>query len=260
VRQDVEDGARLVLEVDSKWLPVTAAIWVHEPSLGAWRLVIAIPERDFSSPKAMYSRIQNIIFDLNLSLPLDRITVVSDRDPLIRSLRDLIQTGSKGVVEVPVGGLEVAGDTVDLGYGYHIETLRYRADLFAALQRNQPRDAVLRRAGWLDPPQSDDLDFILDNGEVIVFIEAKALSRPLSRKDIDRSRETRHWTLSTFRRLSVWLVISQTGFTREVTESRSDFPSPASPTMQLMYVKWSSERDDQQLRETLNRALHRGDK
>jgi len=254
IGQDVDDGARLVQKIDATGFPVAAAIWVHESGLDVWRLIIAIPVREVPSPKAAYSLLQNALIDLDLGISLNRISIVSDNDPVIRNLRELIRRGSSSVVEIPIQGAEIAGEPVDKGYGYRIEALRYQAQVFEALQRNQPEDAVLHRVGWLDQPSSQDLDFTLDNGEVLIFVETKALARPLGRRDIDRSSDVRHWTLSSFRRQSAWLVISQTGFTSDAMELKSDLPTPSYPNMRVVLVEWSSRNDDPQLQEGLNIA------
>jgi hypothetical protein len=259
VGRDVDDGARLIQKIDATGFPVAAAIWVHNYDLDVWRLVIAISVREVPSPKAAYSLLQDAIIDLNLGISLDRISIVSDNDHLLRSLRELIRRGSSSVVEIPIRGAEIAGEPIDKGYGYRIEALRYQAEVFAALQRNQPEDAVLSRVGWLDQPSSQDLDFTLDNGEVLIFVETKALARPLGRRDVDPPSDVRHWTLSSFRRTSSWLVISQTGFTSDAMTLKSDLQASSYPTMRVELVEWSSQNDDPQLREGLNIAFGRSE-
>ena len=65
------------------------------------------------------------------------------------------------MVEIPLGGVDLAGAAVDRGYAYRMSAIRYEEAVFSALQRIQPANAILRRAEALPFLGGFDLDFVL---------------------------------------------------------------------------------------------------
>lgn len=257
VTRDVIQGARLVQELDARDLPLTAAFWTHESSLDTWRLVVAVPMREDTSPRAAYRRIQSVILDLDLGLSLDRVALIPDSDPLIKDLRDLVKTGSTDVVEIPIGSGEIAGEAVDKVYAYRLEALRYGKEVLGALQRIQPAGAVLRRADGLDFSSSSEPDFILDNGDQTVLVEAKALSRPLDLRDVRHSADLMDRAWGYYRKSAAWLIVSRTDFTSDALNWISDSTGRTEAVRRMRLVKWASRSDDPQLREVLVYLLDR---
>jgi hypothetical protein len=255
VDRDVDEGARLIQEIDASGFPVTAAMWAHDPGLDIWRLIIAVPTEKLPSPRAAYDRIQSAILELDLNLPLDRITRISDDGPTVGNLRELIKAGSADVVEIPLGGSSIAGEPVDKGYGYRLEALRYEREVFAALQRNQPQGAVLRRAGRLDFPRNLDLDFVLDNGQTMVLVEAKALSRPLGSREVENLIDRKLEFFSSIHRPTVWLLVSKTGFTTDAVNLERNLETHYHTFVQVTLVTWVDRSGDPQLREGIYRAM-----
>ncbi len=78
VRELIEDGERLLLELKQRDFPVTAAFWVDMPELDYWRLVVATSIVNERGPDVAYRVLRDA---LNLIQPqelaLDDIFVVS---------------------------------------------------------------------------------------------------------------------------------------------------------------------------------------
>ena len=54
VRELIEDGERLLLELKQRDFPVTAAFWVDMPELDYWRLVVATSIVNERGPDVAY--------------------------------------------------------------------------------------------------------------------------------------------------------------------------------------------------------------
>jgi hypothetical protein len=254
-QQDINDGARLVQELDVRGLPLTAGFWAHDASVDIWRLVLVVPRNEISSPRQAYSRVQDAISHLSLKLFLNQVTVILDDDPQIRVLQSLIASSSSNIVEIPLDYAEIAGQIVDKGYAYRLEALRYEAEILAALQRIQPKDAILRRVDGLDVGTGLESDFVINDGDQAVFIETKALTRPLDSRDVQVSADRLYRITDSYPRPESWLMISRTGYTQEATRLAAGSPSRIAPVKRLSLVEWVSPNDDPQLREALGYLL-----
>lgn len=248
--QDIYDGAGLVQELDARLLPFTAAFWTHNSNLDEWRLVIAVPTRRVPSPRATYSQIQQAIIDLDLNVALDRVNLVSNSDPLIGTIQEIIAAGSNDLVEIPLAGADIAGEPVDRGYGYRLDALHYERLVLAALQRIQPDDAVLRNASRLAFLDNFNFDFLLDDGLKAILIEAKSQSHPLSNKDIERSMSSFQRAANLYRN-AAWIVVSRTGFTADTLNRLPPSAKRLRDADMLALIQWAGEQDDRQLREAV---------
>jgi hypothetical protein len=99
VDSDIEAGRRLIEALDKSPLRVDAALWLYHPDLEEWRLVIATPMVDDEGLKAAYTAVQSVLRSLEEPSPimLDRISIESPNDKLIRTLTRVMNTGS-GIV------------------------------------------------------------------------------------------------------------------------------------------------------------------
>jgi hypothetical protein len=88
VDSDTEQGRRLIEALDQVGFPVVAAFWSFFPDGDLYRLVIASPVIDDKGPREAYTKIQEVLHQLNLpDLTLDNITVLSPYDPLVIDVR-----------------------------------------------------------------------------------------------------------------------------------------------------------------------------
>ena len=104
VERDLKEGKRL-LEALNKPKPngtslrVKAAFWLYRPEWAEWRLVIATPLVDEKGRLATYAHLRKILDSIQpLNLSTHNITVMSPRDPLVKSVRGALRIapGSEG--------------------------------------------------------------------------------------------------------------------------------------------------------------------
>ena len=252
MKQDALEGASLVEHLDASGLPLSAAFWAHDRSLNIWRLILAAPRRNVPSPRSAYERVQSSISVLGLNLALSRITFVHDTDPLIGTVREFASTATADIVEVPLGGADVGGGPVDVGYGYQVEGLRFEKALLSALQRSQPETAVLRRVERTAADDGFDFDFLLDSGNLTVFVIAKALPRTLSSGDVQRIASGYADAVRRYGR-SALLIVSKTGFVDAAVQVPGLTRSIG--VLRVSLVKWSDAEDDEELRRALEELL-----
>ena len=249
VGADVEDGGRLVGELQDRGVPVTAAVWAYNSNLEEWRLVIATPTPSSSPPSKLYKQVQDILARLDLQLPLSRIMLIRDDDPAVRNLQAVVESDRRDEATVAIHEFELAGRPMSQGRAYRAEVLQYEKQLFDALQRYQPADMILRHAnriGWHDV----GVDFVMDDGTRLIGIEAKARRRPLALDDVHRAAGTYEDLRATWPRLVALLLVSRSGFSprAESWQTRHEFP---------MLVTWATRDDDPALHRALDHALHR---
>jgi hypothetical protein len=123
VDRDIENGRRLIEQLDQAQFQVPAALWYFSPDEGLWRLLIASPLVDEKGPREAYQTIQDAITHLGISdLRLDDITVVSPKTPLITELR--FYAGTEGPPYV--GGTRLRNSRV--GEAYIDDAYVYRAE------------------------------------------------------------------------------------------------------------------------------------
>jgi hypothetical protein len=249
-REDLAQGALLIQALDQRGFPVSAAFWAYEPVLEQWRLIIAAPAKSIDSLLSVYQTVQGIIDTNDLILSLNRMSFISDRDPKVRNLRALAQSGTQDVIEAPTGPIEVGDRILDNIHLYRIDALRYERRVFEALQRLQPLQPILQDAKQLDLPRYLDIDFVIDASAIIIAIEAKYSSRPVGHKIV--------WSLANllprledhFRRSSAIVIVSSSGFRDEAIEFASQKPS-------MRLVKWIGPEDDDALQRALLELLDR---
>jgi hypothetical protein len=91
--QLIAAGADLTRQlVRSDW-PVVGSLWLYEPEINEWRLLIVSPSVDSEGPLAAYRRVSAALQSGESRLSLDNISVVSPEDPRVRALASAHQTG-----------------------------------------------------------------------------------------------------------------------------------------------------------------------
>ena len=93
VEQQIEDGRKLLEQLDAERFPVSAAFWFFLPERETWSLVIVSPIADTKGPHYGYTRIQRALGKAEApSLALDDITLVGKQDPKFIELRIVVGT------------------------------------------------------------------------------------------------------------------------------------------------------------------------
>jgi hypothetical protein len=93
VATDIEDGRRILRELEKRHLQITAAFWFHEDEED-WKLVVVSPDVDEKGPIALYTMVSLMLKDLSvdtvkpLQFPLDRIELVSPHSLLYKGVRE----------------------------------------------------------------------------------------------------------------------------------------------------------------------------
>ena len=246
-RADLADGARLIQELDQENFPVTAAFWAYDPLLERWRLIIAAPPAVIESLITAYGVIQKAIIDNDLGIALDRVSLISDSDPTLRNLQALGKSDAQDVVEVAVGRAEVAGRVLDDLHVYRSDALRYERAVISALQRMQPPHASLVTSNRAQFPPETQADVILDNGDRLIIIEIKHVSRLLGIREVFQAEGFRRSYERTFRRPVAGMIVSRNGFSVNAIEEAGN--------SRIFLVQWASPKDNQLLKRTLDEAF-----
>jgi hypothetical protein len=123
VKELIEDGDRLLQELDRQRFPVAAAFWYDSPERLTWNLYIVSEVAHQPGPLEGYMRIQKAMAALEkatsigikrLSLSLDDIVVLGPRSTAFRDLRRSIE----GVSQMSASGQRVNLEGVALEDAY----------------------------------------------------------------------------------------------------------------------------------------------
>jgi hypothetical protein len=90
----IEDGRRLVSELDRAGVSLPAAFWLYSSEWDEWRLTLASPEVDKHGPREMYRRVQKAMQVLpGLRMRLDQVWAVGLKNRTVSALRHHYRTG-----------------------------------------------------------------------------------------------------------------------------------------------------------------------
>jgi hypothetical protein len=93
VAADIEEGRRVLQELEKQHLQMTAAFWFHEDEED-WKLIVVSPEIEEKGPNKVYTMVVLMLRELAaradepLKFPLDRLKVVGPNTLLYKSVRD----------------------------------------------------------------------------------------------------------------------------------------------------------------------------
>ncbi len=95
VEYDINEGKKLVEELDKTNFKVQAALWFYIADSDEWRLYIASPFVEKHGPKKSYDFIQTVLakFSPSAEISLKDISVLSPSHDLIKLIRSAIKTG-----------------------------------------------------------------------------------------------------------------------------------------------------------------------
>ena len=89
----IEDGERLLRDLDETGFPITAAFWLYNPEPELWRLAIATPIVKEFGPREAYSRIQEVLSRTTHATKLWDISALSPTNEVLRSIKKQIKPG-----------------------------------------------------------------------------------------------------------------------------------------------------------------------
>jgi hypothetical protein len=251
--QDVAESVRLVGYLEAHGSPITTAILAHDTDLDLWSLLLAVPRSSTQSKAALYTEVQTAITEMGLSLSLSRITRILDTEPLVGILRKLVEDSFSNVAEIPLGGSELAGATVDTVFAFNVSAIRYEGAVLSALLRVRPPDTVLHRSASLSLTDGFDFDFILDGGALTAIIETRSIRRPLIDKDIQRVSVVKEDVID-YPHASL-VIIAKNGFSQSAYHWVSNNSQKLGRLRQIILVKWDGEDDDQALLAALSSSI-----
>jgi hypothetical protein len=110
VAVDIEDGRRILQELEKRQMRITAAFWFHYEDEDEWRFVVVTPDVEEKGPTALYTMFAAMLNDLSadnrspLQFPLDRIRPVSPHSLVYKTVKQ--HAG-------PVGGPVREGPVLD---------------------------------------------------------------------------------------------------------------------------------------------------
>lgn len=247
----VAESTRLVGHLKAAGSPITAAILAHDVDVDLWRLLLAVPRSSSQSKAELYTQAQTAIEELGLSISLSQITSILDTEPLVPTLRSVVEDSFTNVVEISVGGADLGGNSVDRVVTFSVDAISYEEEVFSALQRVRPADADLRRSGSLSIYDEFDFDFILSEGPRTTIIETKSVRRPLVGKDIQRISAIRD--MVSYQQASL-IIVAKNGFNL-VPNWLSDYSQQLVGLRQILLVKWNGKGDDQELSTALSLSI-----
>lgn len=117
VRPDTESGQQLLPALDAAGFEVKAAFWYYLEEAEEWRLYIATPLVKQIGPRAVYSRVLNILKEKHIQgIDLAKISVVDETDSLVTVLR----LAGPFMSNVQFNGESVNGVYIRAAYIYRI--------------------------------------------------------------------------------------------------------------------------------------------
>jgi uncharacterized membrane protein len=124
LRQDwIEAGAELVTLLDQGGMQPDAALWVYQPELKSWKLVLAEAKISKDGPREVYRQIQKYLTKLpehhRNTLSLEDIALAKPDSLLIRLLKGVIKTGS-GVSGIRFQNNVINGTLIEDAYIYRL--------------------------------------------------------------------------------------------------------------------------------------------
>lgn len=108
----INEGKRLIEELDGEQFPIKSALWFYYADSGFWKLLIASPKLEEDGPIKVYKYIQRIIGKMNVKhITLNDISVITSSHNLIQLLSSAISTGGKSV-----SGIRFTANTINNTY------------------------------------------------------------------------------------------------------------------------------------------------
>lgn len=116
----IETGAELTKALDRSGWPIVAALWLFDADINQWRMVLASPAVEETGPLAAYVKVGALLEELNRTLPLSGLSVVTPNDPTIRALSSSAYARGTETEGRRVHRTAVNGRFVDDAYLYRL--------------------------------------------------------------------------------------------------------------------------------------------
>lgn len=122
VKEDIQEGIRLIEALDKAGFQVEAAIWFYFTDSGEWRLLIASPFVEKNGPKKAYNFIQGVLTKSSppLGISLKDISAVSPKHHLISLLRIAIGSTGRGISDIRFTRNVINNTLIEDAYIYRI--------------------------------------------------------------------------------------------------------------------------------------------
>ncbi len=95
VEKDITAGKQLTEALDDSKIPIKGSLWFYVSEASEWRLIVVTPLVDQSGPREAYVTIQRTLRNLDIDIPLRKISVMSPKHPLVQLLRVAVKTGKR---------------------------------------------------------------------------------------------------------------------------------------------------------------------
>ena len=118
----IEAGAELTAELDVMDPSITASLWLFEPEINEWRLLIASPEVSKSGRRDIYHKIglaRRALGEKAAAVPMSLISVVDSNQELVQLFRIAVRTGA-GVSRVRFSKNVINGHFIDDALIYRV--------------------------------------------------------------------------------------------------------------------------------------------
>jgi len=89
----IQDGERLLVEMENADLDPTAVFWFFNPELETWKLVVSFPAYDGISTQEAYREMQHLRSrpQPEIAIPLNDIALQSSHSPLVGAVRRAVR-------------------------------------------------------------------------------------------------------------------------------------------------------------------------
>lgn len=121
VDKGIPEGKRLIEALDSKGLPVHAALWLYDSGNEEWRLLIASPMTKEKGPIKTLRFIQSVLNKLKPppEISLKDVSAISPDNDIIQFIKVAIRTGP-GIHAIRFSRNVINGLLIDDAYIYRI--------------------------------------------------------------------------------------------------------------------------------------------
>ncbi|MCA9771466.1 MAG: hypothetical protein KC466_03600 [Myxococcales bacterium] len=120
----IEDGKRLIRELDRGRVRVTGALWLFESDLAEWRLVIVTPFLSSHGPRDVLRRIRAVLKRFEKQgkgLRLRDVYIKDHKDSFVTMLRKIVSTGGpSSLSEIRLSQVVVNGMLIEDALVYRI--------------------------------------------------------------------------------------------------------------------------------------------
>ena len=116
----IEDGRKLVEQLDKSKAKLDSAFWLYVPDSESWRLVLDFQDIEKRGPKDAYRVVQQALGTVSPgSLTLDDVAVAKPDFPILKLLRIVIKTGP-GIGSIRFTSNVINGHLIEDAYIYRL--------------------------------------------------------------------------------------------------------------------------------------------